>query len=310
MNHPLKSEIKPEGKIAIYPLEGYFFLMGTAFFTALSYVFGKSVNKDLSPETVTFFWFFGAFFFSMFSTVLVPSQRTEIRRLRNYAAIFILSSLVTAIGAALWIFSLRTIGPPLTSFLMKSQTLFTLFLGVVFLGERLNKGETIGIALTIAGGVIVAYQKQGYLIIGTLVALLSAFFYSLLSFLVKRFAQNLNMLTVANIRSLGVAIVTLIYLLVTEGFKMPGLRDLVLMGFGGLTGAYIAKACQFQSIKLLDVSHSTAVMPLESLFVVLFSYLFFHDLPSTIKLIGGAGIIIGVVFLVIFRGERIDILDK
>jgi drug/metabolite transporter (DMT)-like permease len=310
MNHSLKSEIKPERKIASYPLEGYLFLVGTAFFTALSYVFGKAVNKDLSPETVTFFWFFGAFFFSMFATVLVPSQRTEIRRLRNYVTIFILSSIVTAIGAALWIFSLRAIGPPLTSFLMKSQTLFTLFLGVVFLGERLNKGETIGIALTIAGGVIVAYQKEGYLIIGTLVALLSAFFYSLLSFLVKRFAQNLNMLTVANIRSFGVAIVTLIYLLVTERFKMPELRDLVLMAFGGLTGAYIAKASQFQSIKLLDVSHSTAVMPLESLFVVLFSYLFFHDLPSIIKLIGGAGIIIGVVFLVIFRGERTDILEK
>jgi drug/metabolite transporter (DMT)-like permease len=79
------------------------------------------------------------------------------------------------------------------------------------------------------------------------------------------------------------------------------------MAFGGLTGAYIAKACQFQSIKLLDVSHSTAVMPLESLFVVLFSYFIFQDLPSVIKLIGGVGIIIGVVFLVIFRGERADL---
>ena len=287
-----------------YPLRGYFFLVGTAFFTALSYVFGKAVNKDLYPETVTFFWFFGAFFFSIFTVMLVPSQRTELRYIRKYLTIFLFSSIVTAIGAALWIFSLRTIGPPLTSFLMKSQTLFSLLLGIMFLGERLNKGETIGIMLTIAGGVIVAYQEEGYLILGTFMALLSAFFYSLLSFLVKKIAQDLNMLTVANLRALGVAIVVLVYLIITERFQVPGLRDLVFMAVGGLTGAYIAKASQFQSIKLLDVSRSTAVMPLESLFVVLFSYFLFHDLPSVIKLIGGTVIIIGVVFLVIFRGER------
>ena len=290
-----------------YPLRGYFFLVGTAFFTALSYVFGKAVNKDLYPETVTFFWFFGAFFFSIFTVMLVPSQRTELRYIRKYLTIFLFSSIVTAIGAALWIFSLRTIGPPLTSFLMKSQTLFSLLLGIMFLGERLNKGETIGIMLTIAGGVIVAYQEEGYLILGTFMALLSAFFYSLLSFLVKKIAQDLNMLTVANLRALGVAIVVLVYLIITERFQVPGLRDLVFMAVGGLTGAYIAKASQFQSIKLLDVSRSTAVMPLESLFVVLFSYFLFHDLPSVIKLIGGTVIIIGVVFLVIFRGERADL---
>ena len=242
--------------------------------------------------------------------MLFPSQRGELRQLRKYTAIFILSSVVTAIGAALWIFSLRTIGPPLTSFLMKAQTLFSLFLGVMFLGERLNKGESIGIIVTIAGGVIVAYQREGYLLLGTLMALLSAFFYSLLSFLVKKIAQDLNMLTVANLRALGVAIVAFIYLIISGRFQIPGLTDLVLMALGGLTGAYIAKASQFQSIKLLDVSRSTAVMPMESLFVILFSYFIFDDLPSIVKLIGGAGIIAGVVFLVIFRGEKNDVLGK
>jgi drug/metabolite transporter (DMT)-like permease len=138
-------------------------------------------------------------------------------------------------------------------------------------------------------------------------ALLSAFFYSLLSFLVKKIAQDLNMLTVANLRALGVAIVVFVYLMITERFQLPGLRDLAYIAFGGLTGAYVAKACQFQSIKLLDVSRSTAVMPLESLFVILLSYFLFQDLPSLIKLVGGAGIIIGVVFLVTFRGEKADL---
>jgi drug/metabolite transporter (DMT)-like permease len=287
-----------------YPLRGYFFIVGTAFFTALSYVFGKSVNKNLNPETVTFFWFSGAAFFSMLTSIMIPSQRSELRCVRKYLAIFVMSSVVTAIGSALWIISLRTIGPPLTSFLMKSQTLFSLFLGIVFLDERLNRWETVGIILTIAGGLIVAYQREVSLILGTLVALLAAFFYSLLSFLIKRFAHHLNMFTVANLRSLGVTVVLFVYLMATGRFQTPGVRDLTFMILGGVTGAYIAKASQFESIKLIGVSQSTAVMSLESLFVVIFSYLFFNDLPSAIKLVGGVGTLIGVVFLIIFRGQR------
>lgn len=293
-----------------YPLRGYFFIAGTAFFTALSYVFGKSVNKNLNPETVTFFWFSGAAFFSMLTAMMIPSQRSELRQVRKYLSIFIMSSVVTAIGSALWIISLRTIGPPLTSFLMKSQTLFSLFLGIVFLDERLNRWEAVGIILTIAGGLVVAYQREVSLIFGTMVALFAAFFYSLLSFIVKRFAQHLNMFTVANLRSIGVAVVLFVYLISTGRFQTPGLKDLAFMILGGVTGAYIAKASQFESIKLIGVSQSTAVMSLESLFVVIFSYLLFNDLPSVIKLIGGVGTLIGVVFLVIFRGERTDVLEE
>ena len=294
-----------------FPIVGYLFLIGTALFTALSYAFGKAVDTNLDPESTMFFWFFGAFICSIFVVIAIPSQRAEVRKLRNYIKIFLYTSILTSIGAALWIISIRTIGIPLSSFLMKAQTLFALMLGMMFLGERLNKGETVGIAITITGGVIVAYQSDIGLLIGTFTALSAAFFYSALSFIVKKYAQHLNMLTVANLRALGVAIFLLIYLFVTGTFEMPTrLIDIIFMALGGITGAYIAKACQFQAIKLIDVSRTTAVLPMESIFVVLLSYFIFKEIPSTIKLIGGALIITGVIFRVIFRGQKPEVLDK
>lgn len=292
------------------PITGYLFLVGTAFFTALSYAIGKSLDGNLDPETTTFFWFFGAFITALIIAPFIPSQRAQFKNLNKYKEIFIYSSILTSIGAALWMVSLWTIGPALTSFLMKAQTLFSLLLGVIFLGERLNKGESIGIVVTVIGGVIVAYQKDSYLIIGTLTAIAAAFFYSFLSFIVKKIAQDLNMLTVATLRALGVSIVLSIYLIITNSFQAPTINQIIYMIFGGICGAYIAKACQFHSIKLLDVSRTTAVMPMESIFVIILSYALFKDLPSPIKLAGGAAIIIGVVFLVIFRGERNDLLGK
>ena len=206
---------------------------------------------------------------------------------------------------ALW-----TIGPALTSFLMKAQTLFALLLGIIFLGERLNKGESVGIALTVAGGAVVAYQREDYLIFGTAMAIGSAFLYSFLSFMVKKIAQDLNMLTVATLRTLGVSIVLFIYLILTGTFEPPNLKQALVMACGGACGAYIAKGSQFHAIKLLDISRTTAVMPMESIFVLIFAHVFFDDLPSLTKLLGGASIIIGVVFLVLFRGQKNDILGK
>ncbi len=132
-----------------FPIVGYLFLIGTALFTALSYAFGRAVDTNLDPESTMFFWFFGAFICSIFVVMAIPSQRAEVRKFRNYTKIFIYTSILTSIGAALWIISIRTIGIPLTSFLMKAQTPFALMLGMIFLGERLNRGETVGIVITI-----------------------------------------------------------------------------------------------------------------------------------------------------------------
>jgi len=294
-----------------FPLAGYLFLVGTALFTAISYAFGRAVDRNLDPESTTFFWFFGALIFSVFVVALVPNQREEAKNLKKYVKILLYTSVLTSIGAALWIISIRTIGIPLTSFLMKSQTLFALILGMVFLGERLNRGETVGIVITIAGGIIVAYQTDITLLIGTFTALGAAFFYSCLSFIVKKVGQRLNMLMVANMRALGVSLFMITYLVVTGTLEFPTRPiEYVYMILGGTSGALIAKACQFQAIKLIDISRTTAVLPMESLFVILFSYYIFGEIPSLIKLIGGAGIIIGVIFLVIFRGKKPEVLDK
>jgi len=299
-----------------FPIKGYIFLVGTAFFTALSYIcgkylnFGKNFENYMEPEVATFYWFFGAFLFALIVTPLLPSQRKELKKIRRYKMIFIYSGVLTSIGAALWVASVWTIGPVLTSFLMKAQTLFSLLLGFILLGERLKKGESIGIALTVIGVIIIAYQRENYLIYGTIMALTAAFFYSFLSYIVKKIANDLNMLMVATLRTLGVSIVLFIYLISTGIFSYPTLKDAIIMLLGGISGAYIAKACQFHSIKLLDVSRTTAVMPLESLFVVILSYLFFDTIPPFIKLVGGVFIITGVIFLVIFRGEKNGMLGK
>jgi len=297
---------KPENGL---PAKGYILIIGTAFFTALSYAIGKYLNteaNELDPVTTAFFWFFGSFVTAFFVSALAPSQRKELKDFRKYGAIFLLTSVFTSVGAVLWVSSLWIIGPALTSFLMKSQTLFSLLLAIVFLGERINRGEGVGMTLTIAGGIIVAYHRDNYLLLGVAAVLVSALCYSMVTFWVRKLSagKQLNMLTVTALRTFGVSIILFLYLISSGSIKIPQTYEIFLMALGGTCGAYIAKGCQFYSLKLLGLSRSTAVMPLESLFVIIFSLVFFDSIPSTAKLLGGICILTGVVFLVIFRDGR------
>ncbi len=287
--------------------------MGTALFTALSYLIGKHLgisSDNIGTASTTFFWFFGAAITAFSVSVIIPSQKHELKNLRKYGTILILTSLFTSVGGVLWVKALWIIGPALTSFLMKAQTLFSLLLGVVFLRETIGRGEAVGIGLTVAGGIVVTYHKDQYLLLGVAAVLVSALCYSMVSFWVRTLAvrRGLNMLTVSTMRTMGVSVILLVYLMASGTLQIPGTRELLLMAAGGTCGAYIAKSLQFYSIRLLGLSRSTAVMPLESLFVVLLSLVFFDTIPSTAKLLGGACIIIGVVFLVMFRDEKTEAL--
>ena len=291
-------------------LIGYFFIIGTAFFTAFSYIFGKKVSDDLFPETVAFYWFLGAFIVAVLKRIVFTGLgykfSVPINELGKYKKIMILTSLITVFGAASWVIALRIIGPPSTSFLMKFQVLFAVVLGVIFLGERLGKMEIIGIFFTIIGGLFITFNSTQMELIGVFYAISAAFFYSILFILVKKMAGDLNMIMVATLRSMGVVIIGFLYLIISGKFQLPNSDDFFMMLLGGTCGAYIGKAFQFQAIKLVDVSRTTAITPLEAVFVIFLSFIFFDTVPDLYKLIGGFLIILGVILLLVFRKNNLD----
>lgn len=290
-------------------LLGYSLIIGTAFFTAFSYIFGKMVSLDLYPETIAFYWFFGAFLvalvkrwiFSIFDT----KYKISISDLRKYSLVMGISSVATIFGMVFWVIALREIGPPMTSFLMKFQVVFSVILGFLFLNEKLRKLEIFGIFLTLIGGLVITYDISHFELKGGLFAIFAAFSYSCLFLIVRKLGSKLNMMIVATLRSLGVAILAVVYLLFTNKFQFPSSLDLAYMFIGGTFGAYIGKAFQFQAIKLVDISRTTAITPLEAVFVIGLTFVFFDTIPSSIKLTGGALIILGVLFLLIFRNENV-----
>ena len=227
-------------------LIAYALVMGTAFFTAFSYIFGKKVSEDLYPETVAFYWFFGAFLFAVIKRLIFmvfgTKFRVPIKELSKYNEVMIISSIITVFGVAFWVIALRSVGPPVTSFLMKFQVVFSVILGAALLNERLRKLEIFGIILTIMGGVVIAYDTSGFELKGSIFAIMAAFCYSCLFIIVRKRSSNLNMMMVATLRSLGVSIIGVLYLLFSDRFLLPSNIDLIYMLIGGTCGPYIGIA--------------------------------------------------------------------
>ena len=179
-----------------------------------------------------------------------------------------------------------------------------MLLGFLFLNEKLTRPEIIGIILTFLGGFVITYNASNFEFRGSLYAIISAFGYSCLFMIVKKMGRNLNMMMVAVLRSVGVSLLIGIYLLCFNKFQLPSSIALLYMFIGGTCGAYVGKAFQFQAIKLVDISRTTAITPLEAVFVLILTYIFFETVPSTIKLIGGAIILVGVLTLIIFSRRK------
>jgi len=287
---------------------GYLFVVGTAFFTAFSYIFGKMVSDDLYPETVTFYWFLGAFLVAIINGIILSifsnNFKFVLSNLKDYKKVTIISSLITIVSVAFWVIALRTVGPPVTSFLMKFQVVFSVLLGFLFLNEKLNRLEILGIIITFVGAFVITYDSSNFELKGSLYAILAAFGYSSLFMIVKKMGSQLNMMMVAVLRSLGVSILVGLYLIYFNKFQLPTPTDFIYMLIGGTCGAYIGKAFQFQAIKLVDISRTTAITPLEAVFVLILTYIFFDSVPSTIKLIGGSLILLGVLSLIIFSRKK------
>ena len=85
----------------------------------------KLISEDLYPERVAFYWFFGAFLFAVIKRLIFmvfgTKFRVPIKELSKYNEVMIISSIITVFGVAFWVIALRSVGPPVTSFLMKFQ---------------------------------------------------------------------------------------------------------------------------------------------------------------------------------------------
>ena len=229
----------------------------------------------------------------------------NIRKLRNipregwiYLGAFSLSSLV-----AIWFFwaGVKNIDPSLASFINRIEVLVAILLGIIFLRERLTRGETLGAILSIVGIVIMRLSlrlEYGY---GFWLVLIGSVFFGITEFFSKKTVAFVPPILAVYMRNLFMSIVYWIIIAAGE-FSFEGLGQvwvgvLVLAIFGPI----LSRMIYMMALARLELSKVAVISQSSPIFVVILSATLLNQIPNLREIIGGVLIAVGCLIMVFFR---------
>lgn len=193
-------------------------------------------------------------------------------------------------------YSLETVSPPITSVILRTQTIMIIFLSGIILRERITLSLIIGSLVAIAGISIISLA-QGQLAIhesmGIIWAALSAFSFAIIQLVNKYYIDRIHPLPLNLIRMVIGVILT--------SFIIPDFKAIFSMSwqvwglcaFASVFGTTISRLASLYSLKYIPVSHATLISTTTPVFTLLLSLLLL-DFPKAQELAGGALVLVGL----------------
>lgn len=280
--------------------KGYLYVLLTGIFFSIEVIGYKSVFQEYRIPPIL-----AAFTGISFSFLLVSPWclATKVRRerirttLKRDTFAFFLGTTLNAIGVALYYFALSKseLGP--ASVLVKTTALFNVLFGVVFLGERFSIRDRFGLLLAILG-IYLMSTIRGFGL-ESLWILLSAFFFSFQSFLIKKYAPKIHPIEFAYLRLFVLAFWFGIFIFYQGIWEIIPLEIILRLGLYSFLGFFLGRAFFFAAHHFLPIGKLNSVMLLEPIFLLAFGILIWGEEVSLAKLAGAFLVLLGILLLVL-----------
>jgi len=284
---------------------GYFFALLSAFMAAILIVTAKWVLGTISPLALS------ALIFPIGTVVLgaamIPRQRwRRILALDRQAWRWTLAFSVLAF-VAIWTYwlGIKLMDPTLASFVNRSETLITIALGVMILGERFSKGESLGVVLAMVGIILMKFTFRGEYSIGFWVVLFSAITFGTAEFVAKIAIRYIDPITLSFLRNLVNSVLFWIAV---------GLSDTSFAGIGSVwwgiliiafAGPILTRPIYLYALKYADLSKVALINQSQPVFVAILAVLTLQQSPAPRELIGGLLVIAGCLVVIISRKKTV-----
>ena len=284
------------------PATGFTLAITSSFFSACTTVLGKWTLHSISALLLS------AMIFSIASLIIglayLPFDG-NIKKLRKiprkgwiYLGAFSVSSL-----AAIWFFwaGVKNIDPSLASFINRIEVLVAIMLGIIFLRERLTRGETLGAVLSIVGIVIMRLSLRLEYSYGFWLVLIGSVFFGITEFFSKKTVAYVPPILAVYMRNLFMSIVYWI-ILTTGDYSFEGLGQ-VWIGVLALAifGPILSRMIYMMALARLELSKVAVISQTSPIFVVILSVVVLTQIPSLREIVGGILITAGCLIMVFFR---------
>ena len=140
-------------------LKGYLLAFLSVIAVSNVYIFSKAALNEVSLAQFGTYWFgFGLIWLIMFGLKNKSFAIIKLFKRKQFLLLFTLGS-IELIATTFFFKSIQTISnPAITSFLGNISPVFVLTLSFVFLKERLNNLEILGVIIALSGAFIIGYK--------------------------------------------------------------------------------------------------------------------------------------------------------
>ena len=266
----------------------------------ITYVASKYVLRSINPETFVVFWFAMGSFYALMLLLKQKRQSTLVARDNPWKEL-VGVGVASAVSIILFFYAVQLIDPAIVSFYTRADNVFAVLMGVIFLRERFNSIEGLGIGIALLGSLVTTYRGGHLLMVGLGLCLLSSVLEGVVVVLVKVAVRKVSPLVVIFYRSLLASGIALVYGMATRRLEMPSGQTLLIIVVASLAGSFMANVTFYASLARIDVTRATAIKTLQPFFVLTVAYAVFTTLPTSQQLLGGAIIVTGILCLLYGR---------
>ncbi len=284
-------------------------LLSTAI-VATTFIISKIALRTVSPLWFSVYWYgaagvYAALYARMRAPLSrplcspVPCQPQLAKELRPRAWRLLLGlGATTAISALLWFTQIQLADPALVSFFGNLSTLFTVALGMTWLGERLSWREGAGAAIILAGALLITYRAAPivWLVFGMAVG--QNLLHASGTLIAKRAIATLSpgSLTLARAASTSLFLAAF-GMFQHGGWYYPPAHTLALILVGAVGGPFLSYVLFYRALALVTASSAALIGATRPLFVLLYGFFIFQTLPLAHQIVGGLLSIAGVALL-------------
>ncbi|HKZ08800.1 MAG TPA: DMT family transporter [Methylomirabilota bacterium] len=264
---------------------------------SLYFVFARLLLPHFPPAA-------GAFYMMAAGALVVfvaLRGRIGLGVLARHPWFFLSIGLLVGVNTNMGFVAVKYVDPGTASLLSRTSILFTLALGILWLGERLTRVEVFGTVLALVGVVVISFQPGDYLRVGALIVIASTLLYALHSAVVKRYGGDIPFGEFLFYRVAGVAAVLLVLAAAQGALVWPSAVGWGWLLLAGTVNVVISRGLYYLVLRRMDMSVLTIILTLTPVVTWLWSMALFGGRPGLAEIGGGAATLAGVLIVTASR---------
>jgi drug/metabolite transporter (DMT)-like permease len=221
---------------------------------------------------------------------------------KDYLILLITAIAGSVIAPFIYLNGLNEITAVNASLLMNTEVFFIIIIGILFLNERFQKKEVVGLILLLIGTFFLAINgdirnisvNQSF---GTILVIIAAFFWSIDTTLSKFLSNKRDLLGLSALKcSIGGFVLLTISLLLGLNLSVP-INHLPYLLFIGLVSIGFSFVMIYYAIRKIGSTRTGSIFPLSSLFGAIFAFLILSEPFTFLQLLFGLLMILGVYII-------------